>query len=73
MIPYVLRCVENGSKGDFSGLMWIRYFMEQNVILKWFSVRKIKEKFQFFFQVLFLGSSNKFDGRTSHFKPFLNA
>ena len=48
MIPYVLRCVENGSKGDFSGLMWIRYFMEQNVILKWFSVRKIKEKFQKF-------------------------
>ena len=57
MIPYVLRCVENGSKGDFSGLMWIRYFMEQNVILKWFLVRKIKEKskknFNFFSGLVF--------------------
>ena len=32
--------------------------------------RKIS-KISIFFHVLFLGSSNKFDGRTSHFKPFL--
>ena len=53
MISYVITCVEYGSKRDFSGLAWIIKYMEQNVILKWFSVRKIKEKiqkFRFFFK-----------------------
>ena len=56
MISYVITCVEYGSKRDFSGLAWIIKYMEQNVILKWFSVRKIKEKiqkFRFFFRSCF--------------------